>query len=198
MKRFWNPCRRHRRSLCLLAGRVPTEPETSELRVHLAGCADCRKYYDEMASLIKPLADWETNFTHVEPTPETQSRWANAIQAAADVNRRDQLVRELAFVATLRNAVRLLFLELIWPSRHVWSGLAVVWVVILAANFFARDPERIAGKSPPPAREIILTLPQQEQLLAELVGPGEPRVAVPPKPFSPRPSSERQFETLAT
>ena len=196
MKRFWNPCRRHRRSLCLLAGGVLAEPETSELRIHLAECADCRKYHDEMASLTKPLADWETNFARLEPAPEMQSRWANAIQAAADVNRRDQLVRELTFVAALRNAVRLLFLELIWPSRHVWSGLAVVWVVIFAVNFSAHDPERIAGKSPPPSREIILTLPQQEQLLAELMGPGEPRVAVPPKPFSPRPSSERRFEIL--
>jgi hypothetical protein len=196
MKWFVNCYGRHRRSICLLAGGVLAEPETSKLMIHLAECADCRKYHDEMAALTKPLADWERNFAHVEPTPETQSRWANAIQAAADVNRRDQLVRELTFVAALRNAVRLLFLELIWSSRHVWSGLAVVWVVILAVNFSAHDPERIAGKSPPPSRDIILTLPQQEQLLAELMGPGEPRMAAPPRPFSPRPSSERRFEIL--
>ena len=69
-------------------------------------------------------------------------------------------------------------------------------MVILAVNFSAHDPELVAGKSPPPTREMILTFRQQEKLLAELMGPNEPQVAVPPKPFSPRPSSERQFEIL--
>jgi hypothetical protein len=41
-----------------------------------------------------------------------------------------------------------------------------------------------------------MTFPQQEKLLAELMGPDKPRVAVPLKPFSPRPSSERRFEIL--
>jgi hypothetical protein len=43
---------------------------------------------------------------------------------------------------------------------------------------------------------MTMTFPQQEKLLAELMGPNEPRVAVPLKPFSPPPSSERRFETL--
>ena len=111
MKWFLNRCRRHRRSICLLAGSALSEPEMNELRVHLANCADCRKYHDEMVSLAKPLADWETNFARVEPSPETQSRWAKAIQAAADVNRREQPVREWTFTVTLANVVRLSFLR---------------------------------------------------------------------------------------
>jgi hypothetical protein len=198
MKWFWNPCRRHRANLCLLAGSALSEPEMNELRAHLANCADCRKYHDEIMSLAKPLAGWETNFAHVEPTPEAQIRWVKAIQVAADVNRRKQPVRELIFAATLANAVRLSFLELIWPCRYVWAGLAAVWVVILTVNFSAHDTELVAGKSPPPTREMILTFRQQEKLLAELIGPNEPRVAAPPKPFSPRPSSERRFEILTT
>ena len=83
MKWFWNPCRRHRRNICLLAVGALVERETSKLRAHLAECADCRKYHDEMASLAKPLAGWETNFAHVEPTPETRTGWAKAIQGAA-------------------------------------------------------------------------------------------------------------------
>jgi hypothetical protein len=43
---------------------------------------------------------------------------------------------------------------------------------------------------------MTMTFPQQEKLLAELMGLSEPRVAVPLKPYSPRPSSERRFETL--
>jgi hypothetical protein len=196
MKWFLNRCECHRRSICLLAGNALPEPEMNELRTHLANCADCRKYHDEMVSLTRPLADWEANFAHVEPTPETQSRWTKAVQMAADVNRRKRPVRELTFAATLGNAVRLSFQELIWPCRHVWASLAAVWVVILAVNFSAHDTELMAGKSPPPTQEMIMTFRQQEKLLAELMGPNEPHIAAPAKPFSPRPSSERRFETL--
>jgi hypothetical protein len=199
MKWFLNRCRRHRRSLCLLAGGVPAGPEPMELRVHLAGCADCRKYRDEMVSLAKPLAGWETNFARLEPTRDAQIRWAKAIQAAADVNRRKQPLREFTFATAPANAIRLAFRELVWPSRRVWTGLAAVWLLILAVNVSLRDrTQTFALKSGPVSPEIILSFPQQERLLAELMDAGEPRVAVPPKPFSPRPSSERRFEALTT
>jgi len=90
-----------------------------------------------------------------------------------------------------------LWLELIWPCRRIWTGLAAVWILIIAVNLSQRDPaEMMARKSPPPSPEMILTFRQQEMLLAELIGPNEPRIAEPPKTFSPRPSSERRFETL--
>jgi len=190
MKWFWNPCRRHRRNICLLAAGGLVEWETGKLRAHLAECADCRKYHDEMASLAKPLAGWETNFAHVEPTSETRTGWANAIQGEA----RDKSARLSASENVLLNCWR----ELVWPYRQVWAGLAAVWVVILAVNLSASDTEIVAGKSPPPFPEMTMTFPQQEKLLAELMGPNEPRVAVPLKPFSPRPSSERRFEILTT
>jgi hypothetical protein len=197
MKWFRNPCRRNRANLCLLTSGTLSELEMSELRTHLANCADCRKYHDEMVSLIKPLADWEVNFTHVKPTPETQIRWEKAIQVAADVNRRKQPVRELTFAATLANAIRLSFLELIWPCRRIWTGLAAIWILIFVFNFSQRDPsELMARKTPPPSPEMIMSFRQQEKLLAELIGPNETRAAEPPKPFSPRPSSQRRFETL--
>ena len=199
MKWFLNRCERHRRSICLLAGSALSEPEMNELRVHLANCADCRKYHDEMVSLAKPLADWETNFARVEPSPETQIRWAKAIQVAADVNRRKKPVRELTFAATLANAVRLSFLELVWPCRRIWGGLAAVWIVISGCQFFAcATTSQAPWRKTAPSAEMVMTFRQQERLLAELIGPNESHIAVPPKPFSPRPSSERRFETLTT
>jgi len=87
--------------------------------------------------------------------------------------------------------------ELIWPCRRIWAGLAAVWILIFAFNVSQRDPsEMMALKSPPPSPEMILTFRQQEILLAELIGQNEPQTAEPPKTFSPRPSSERRFETL--
>jgi hypothetical protein len=95
--------------------------------------------------------------------------------------------------------LRLLWRELVWPCRQVWAGLAAVWILIFIFNVSQRDPsELMAQRAPPPALEMSMTFPQQEKLLAELMGPSEPRVAVPLKPFLPRPSSERRFETLTT
>ncbi|HEY5232751.1 MAG TPA: hypothetical protein VIK35_04375 [Verrucomicrobiae bacterium] len=93
----------------------------------------------------------------------------------------------------------LLWRELIFPCRRIWTGLAAVWILIFAVNFSQRDPaEMMARKSPAPSPEMILAFRQQEKLLAELIGSNEPRIAEPQKSFSPRPSSERRFETLMT
>ena len=73
-----------------------------------------------------------------------------------------------------RLVVRLLWQELIFPSRRIWAGLAATWILIFVFNFSQRDPaELMARKSPPPAPEMILTFRQQERLLAELIGPNE-------------------------
>ncbi|HZL13265.1 MAG TPA: hypothetical protein VFC85_03905 [Verrucomicrobiae bacterium] len=89
--------------------------------------------------------------------------------------------------------------ELIFPCRRIWTGLAAIWILIFVVNLSQRDPaEMMARKSPPPSPEMIMAFRQQEKLLAELIGSNEPRIAEPPKTFSPRPSSERRFETLMT
>ncbi|MGB8369977.1 MAG: hypothetical protein ACLPYZ_13555 [Limisphaerales bacterium] len=191
MKWFGNPCRRHRESLCFLAGGALAEREMSEIRAHLADCVDCRKYHDEMVSLAKPLADWERNFAHIKPTPETQIRWEKAIQAAADVNRRKQTVHELTFAATLANAIRLSFLKLVWPCRRTWTALAAVWIALFIFNVSQRDKSELAArKLPPPSPEAIIAWRQQERLLAELIGPSAPGDAEQRKIFLPKPRTE--------
>jgi hypothetical protein len=90
-----------------------------------------------------------------------------------------------------------LWLELIWPCRRIWTGLAAVWILIFVVNFSQHDKsEMMARKTSPPSPEMMIAFRQQEILLAELIGPNEPQVAERPKTFSPRPSSERSFETL--
>jgi hypothetical protein len=103
----------------------------------------------------------------------------------------------VSFVAWLLGCSNRLWLELFFPCRRIWVGLAAVWILIVAVNLSQRDPaETMARKSSPPSPEMILTFRQQELLLAELIGPNETQAAEPPKTFSPRPSSERRFETL--
>ena len=95
--------------------------------------------------------------------------------------------------------LRLLWRELIFPSRRIWAGLAATWILIFVFNFAQRDPaELLARKSPPPAPQMILTFRQQERLLTELIGPNEPQAVAPTKPFLPQPRSEGQIEVLMT
>jgi hypothetical protein len=103
------------------------------------------------------------------------------------------------FVSSLLCGPNKLWLELIWPSRRIWTGLAAIWILIFIFNFSQRDPsELLARKTPTPTPEMILAFRQQERLLAELIGPNETRSAEPtPKPFLPQPRSEGRFETLA-
>jgi hypothetical protein len=92
----------------------------------------------------------------------------------------------------------LIWRELVFPSRRIWTSLAAVWILIFIFNFSQRDKsELMAKKSPLPSPEMILAFRQQEKLLAELIGPNEPQSAEPPKTFLPRPSSER-IEILIT
>jgi hypothetical protein len=91
-----------------------------------------------------------------------------------------------------------LWQELFWPCRRIWTGLAAIWILIFAVNLSQRDPAELMARETPASPEMILTFRQQEMLLAELPGQNEPQAAERPKTFSPRPSSERSFETLMT
>ena len=82
MRRFFNPCGRYRRSICLLAGGSLPEPEKDQIENHLAGCSDCRKYYNEMETVTVALTNWEGHFAHLQPNWTVQNRWASAIHAA--------------------------------------------------------------------------------------------------------------------
>ncbi len=93
--------------------------------------------------------------------------------------------------------LRLIWRELIFPSRRIWAGLAAAWILIFIVNFSQRDPERLmARKLPRPSPEAIQAWRQQQRLLAELIGPSEMRAAQPQKPLVPRPSTERRFEVM--
>jgi hypothetical protein len=97
------------------------------------------------------------------------------------------------------NLPLMLWRELVFPCRRIWTGLAAVWILLFIVNVSQRDASGFrAQKTPPPSAEMILVFRQQERLLDELTGQNEPQSAEPPKTFSPRPGSERRFETLTT
>ncbi len=62
---------------------------------------------------------------------------------------------------------------LLWPHPRAWAGLAALWLVILGLSLLSREPARqdLANRSFRPSLQTRELLREQEQLLAELVGP---------------------------
>ncbi len=86
--------------------------------------------------------------------------------------------------------------ELIFPCRFIWTGLAAVWLLILAANVSMQDHGQPAMAKSSPSPQVIVAYRQQQQLLTELIGPNDPPVAEPQKPYVPRPSSLRSLQIM--
>jgi hypothetical protein len=190
MKWFLNPCRRHRQSLCLLASGLLSNQDRVGIENHLAGCADCRSYYDEIKAVTAPLAGWEKHFAHIEPDAAVHLRPAKAVAPVG----RPESIHPFAPKIILRECWQ----QLIWPSRHIWTGLATVWILLLVANLSMQDHSPTALAKASPAPEIIMTWRQQERLLTELIGPGETTTGRPATPFLPQPRSEGRLEILIT
>ena len=96
-----------------------------------------------------------------------------------------------ALVASLLGCSKQLWLELVWPCRRTWAGLAAVWMALFIFNVSQRDQSELAArKLPPPSPEAIMAWRQQERLLAELIGPSAPGDAEQRKIFLPKPRTE--------
>jgi len=129
-----------------------------------------------------------------QPLRSIPTEWRQEILEAADVNRRNEPVRELTFAATIKLRLR----ELLWPCPKAWVGLAAVWLVILVLNFETKEkPIAVTKKQPPPSPEMQIVMKEQRRILAELLmeRPG-PREADQRKPGTPSPRSERRREMM--
>ena len=117
----------------------------------------------------------------------------------ADRNRREQLSvnGHLPFTLRMRSAFVSGTTHLALPPDLDGSGGGLGFDS--GRKFFDARPSRTPLPKTSPSPEMILTWRQQEQLLAELIGPNETRAAAGRRNHSfPRPSSERRFEILTT
>jgi hypothetical protein len=91
----------------------------------------------------------------------------------------------------IRTALTKAWLELIWPSRRAWVGIAALWLIVGAANLAMK-----AGfqSSPPigaaPVREMAQGFEERRRLLAELLPPVKPVPPIQPSRSNPGPRSE--------
>jgi hypothetical protein len=181
MKWIWSRCRR-RQDVSLLAAGVLDQAEIIELERHLDACADCRNYYGEIKILTAPLMGWEKNFSAIEANPAMQMRWAKAMQDAAAPSS----IRQ----PPLQRVWRAMWGESIRPYRYAWSGMAALWVAMLAINGQLSDHRtNEAGVRAASSQEIMQAWTEQNSVLALLI---EPAAVVPaPPPYVPGPRSQR-------
>jgi hypothetical protein len=91
-----------------------------------------------------------------------------------------------------------LWLELVWPCRRIWTGLAAVWVLLAIVNFSQRDSSQVyLAKSSSPAA-MTMTFRDQQKILNELFADRSlPAEADRPRVFSPKPRTETmRLETV--
>jgi anti-sigma factor RsiW len=183
MKWFLNPCRRHRHSLCLLASGLLPEPDRARIENHLAGCADCRSYYDEIKAVTSPLGAWEKHFAHIEPGVAVQMRLTKAA-AAAD---RPASIRQLTLGIILLESWQ----QLIWPSRRIWAGLAAAWLALVVVNVSQRDnASSVTGKTFRPGAAMMSLQVQQRWMNELLVDRSAPPAAERPQNLAPKPHTQ--------
>lgn len=183
MKRFFNPCRRHRPDLALLAAGVLPEAERTAIEVHLAACAPCQKYFTELQGTAATLAGWAESQPPLQPRPEAREHWAESLRRAAN----PKTVSRIPVSAEAGGWWR----DVIWSSRLVWVGLAAVWVFILIGHFSLQDHPRVLVKaSPPITREVLLAYQEQQHILNELLADRSGPLAAERPRFVPKPRSE--------
>jgi hypothetical protein len=185
MKRWFDPCQRHRRDICLLAGGLLSESEQQAIQSHLATCDGCRQYYKQIQSVAAPLAGWEENLGTIQPGTAARHRWARAIQSAGRPAASGNSKGDSASGGWWQ--------EVIFPYRRIWMGLATVWVVLLAAHFSLQEQPRLPlARSSTATQQMVVAFKDRQAVLAELLADHTlPREADRPRIFSPKPRSER-------
>jgi hypothetical protein len=96
-----------------------------------------------------------------------------------------------SLVAGLRDGSNPLWRELVWPCRRIWTGLAVIWILIFAVNFSQRDRTPATLAKSTPTAGMMMTFRDQQKMLNELFADRSlPAEAERPRIFSPKPRTE--------
>lgn len=170
------PCRRWREAIHLRVCGALERQEAARVETHLAGCAECRRYSEELQAATAGLR-W-LGSRDVEPRPGFRARWTRAVEEAALPS---------GFGATTGALVawgRGLLLRNLRPAL----GISFLWILALifrlSAPAVGRSTATTVARSPV---ELFRVLEAHTQLLAGQVGSPSP---APVPSHSVRPRSE--------
>lgn len=184
MKWFSNHCEAWRERISLLAAGALAEDEADEVRTHLAACAACRKYHHEITAMTAPLANWERNFSRIEPQPAMRMRWRNAVLAATNPPPSRRF--------SMGMLLRISWFELIRPCRYAWTAMAALWLVLWGINAAVSGPASArSGARASSASATFQVFEERRRVLAELIPPFRVPPIEPPRRNHPGPRSER-------
>ena len=142
-----------------------------EIEQHLKACPDCARLFAEEQKLEARLkAGLNRGARTAALWEQIERSVVAAAPSACPLAAFDPASRSLpggtALLAALGEQ-----LQAGWRrSPWAWAGLAAAWVVILALNFAAREPDAplVAGQRVPSASEMRFALKQKQLLMAEL------------------------------
>ena len=187
MKWFFKPCGHSRQSICLLASGDLAERERIKAQNHLASCADCRKYFDELKALTVPLATWERSLAHIQPDLSLHLRWAQELRAL------DQKEPKHSFSA--RMGIQRFWREFFLPVRWHLAGMGALWMIAAILNIEPSSTRATTVQNKASPRELLMALRENRRQVAELINPPTTEPAPPPEVFVPRRRSEVQLRT---
>jgi anti-sigma factor RsiW len=188
MSRIFDPCGEYRENLSLLAAGALLPQECPTVENHLASCASCRKYYEEIQRVSVPLANWEQSFKHAEPTQATMARWEKDFAEAIAPAPRARFVILVSILDWVH--------DMIWPCRRIWAGFAAVWLVLAGVNVSTREYYQTFANGQRPSTEMVRAYLEAEGFLAVGAMPERSRTAKPQRHSSPPPRSERHSQIL--
>jgi hypothetical protein len=172
-------CDRWREAIRAWVGEVAAGDQSAQIQNHLAACADCRRYAQELRAAAGGLR-WLAE-QPVEPSPGFRARWTRAVEDAARPTGLGETAAALA--ACWR--------ELLFRNRRPALAIASVWILVLLFRLSAPDvsptTQTTAARSPV---EIYRALKAPERLLAGELGQPIAAPAASQKPHSARPRSE--------
>ena len=123
--------------------------------------------------------------------PEWRETILSAARQAAESPRPPRPTSNVSAWRLLFSTLNSQLSTLLWPAPRAWGGLAAVWLAIAGMNLATRDTAaRISGSDPLPSHQLLLSLKEQERLLAELIGPHEAPPETKSKPAAPGPRSQ--------
>jgi len=187
MKRFVKPCGRCRESICLLASGALPEEEKAEAQAHLASCAECRKYFDQIKAVTAPLVNWERSFAQIQASPTLQMRWTTAISAEAKGEAHERL--------TIQALLHRCWLELLLPVRWHLAGMGALWMIAAFLNIEPSTQRASIAQNKPAPRQLLMALRENRRQISELINPPATESDPLPEVFIPRRRSEIQLPT---